>query len=366
MVVAVVSVLVISLIGAGLATLLVVAERYITDYGECEVTVNQKDKIQVRGGGALLETLTQQKIFIPSACGGRGSCGYCKVKVLEGAGPLLPTEEPYLSKEERDEGVRLSCQVKIRSDLSIAIPEELLAVKEYACVCVDIRDLTYDIKQFRFELKDPDRMRFVPGHYVQVLTPAYEGNGEEVYRAYSISSDPADEGFIELIVRLVPNGICTTYLFQHLKVGDPVQINGPYGDFRLSDTDASIVFVAGGSGMAPIKSMLHQMIRTGSRRRATYFFGVNTLKDLFFVEEMKAFESKLPEFRFVPVVARPEETNGWRGQTGLVTEALDRSVNNAESHEAYLCGSPGMIDASIKVFKAKGLPDELIFYDKFA
>lgn len=359
-------VFVISAIGAGLATLLVLAERYITNYGECEVKINQEDSLQVKGGGSLLETLTQQKIFIPSACGGRGSCGYCKVKVLDGAGPLLPTEEPYLSDEERKGGVRLSCQVKIRNDVHIEIPEELLSIQEYQCVCTDIRDLTYDIKQFRFELKAPDRMNFVPGHYVQFFTPAYEESDEEVYRAYSISSDPAEEGIIELIVRLVPNGICTTYLFNHLGVGDPVRINGPYGDFRLSKTEAPIVFVAGGSGMAPIKSMLHQMVNTGSTRHATYFFGVNTLKDLFFVDEMKAFEEKLPNFRFVPVLAMPESGNGWKGETGLVTEALDRKLNTAGSYEAYLCGSPGMIDATVAVLKGHGVPPEQIYYDKFS
>jgi Na+-transporting NADH:ubiquinone oxidoreductase subunit F len=360
------SVFVISIIGAGLATLLVLADRYVTNYGECEVKINEEEGFQVQGGGSVLETLTQQKIFIPSACGGRGSCGYCKVKVLDGAGPLLPTEEPYLDDEERNEGIRLSCQVKIRNDVHIQMPEELLAIQEYQCVCVDIRDLTYDIKQFRFELKEPDRMSFVPGHYVQFFTPAYEGSEEEVYRAYSISSDPAEEGIIELIVRLVPNGICTTYMFEHLKVGDLVRINGPYGDFRLSDTDAPIVFVAGGSGMAPIKSMLHHMVNTGNTRRATYFFGVNTLKDLFYAEEMKAFEGKLPDFKFFPVLAMPESGNGWNGETGLVTEALDRTLNSAGPYEAYLCGSPGMIDATIDVLKKHGMPLEHIYYDKFS
>jgi Na+-transporting NADH:ubiquinone oxidoreductase subunit F len=366
MVATLLSVLVISAIGAGLATLLVVAERYITNYGECGIKINEEEAFTVRGGGSLLDTLTQKKIFIPSACGGRGSCGYCKVKVLEGGGPLLPTEEPYLDDKERKEGVRLSCQIKIREDVHIRIPEELLSIQEYRCVCVDVRELTYDIRQFRFELKEPNRLNFVPGHYVQVFTPAYEGSEEEVYRAYSISSDPADEGFIELIVRLVPNGICTTYLFDHLKVGDPVRINGPYGDFRLSETDTPIVFVAGGSGMAPIKSMLHHMVNIGNSRQATYFFGVNTLRDLFFVEEMKAFEGKLPNFRFVPVLAVPEPSGGWKGETGLVTEALDRSLNTAGSHEAYLCGSPGMIDASIVVLKRHGIPGEHIYYDKFS
>ncbi len=360
------SVFVISAIGAALATVLVIAERYITNYGECAVIINDDKTLQVQGGSSLLETLTQQKIFIPSACGGRGSCGYCKVKVVDGAGPLLPTEEPYLSEEERAEGVRLSCQVKVRNDVRIEIPEELLSIQQYECVCVDIRDLTYDIKRFRFELKEPDRMRFVPGQYVQVFTPAYEGSDEEVYRAYSISSNTTDEGFIELIVRLVPNGICTTYLFEHLKAGDPVKINGPYGHFRLQDTDAPIIFIAGGSGMAPINCMLHQLANSGSERQATYYFGVNTPKDLFFVEEMKAFEARLPHFRFVPVLAMPDEDSGWEGETGLVTEALDRNLDRAESYEAYLCGSPGMINATVAVLQGHGVQVENIFYDKFS
>lgn len=362
----VLSIFVISTIGAGLATVLVFAERYITNYGECEIKINDEEGFQVQGGGSLLDTLTQRKIFIPSACGGRGSCGYCKVKVLDGGGPLLPTEEPYLEEKERREGVRLSCQIKVRNDVKVRIPEELLSIQEYECVCANIRELTYDIREFRFELKEPDRMSYIPGHYVQFFTPAYDESDEEVYRAYSISSDPAEEGIIELIVRLVPNGICTTYLFEHLRVGDPVRINGPYGDFRLSETDAPIVFVAGGSGMAPIKCMLHHMANTGCTRQATYFFGVNTLRDLYFVEEMRAFESRLPSFKFVPVLAVPESGNGWKGETGLVTEVLDRNMNTAGSYEAYLCGSPGMIDATIEVLKGHGMPPEHIFYDKFS
>ena len=360
------SVLIVSSIGAALATLLVFAERYITNYGECEISINEGKKIRLQGGSSLLDALTRQKIFIPSACGGRGSCGYCKLKVVEGAGPVLPTEEPYLSPEERGKGVRLSCQVKIRNDLRIEIPPELLSVSEYECVCTDIQDLTYDIKQFRFGLKEPSRIDFIPGQYVQVLTPEYEDNPEEVYRAYSISSDPSEKGFIELIVRLVPNGICTTYLFGNIQVGDPVRINGPYGQFRLTDTEAPIVFIAGASGMAPIKCMLHHMVKTENKRKATYFFGVNTLKDLFLAEEMKIFQSRLPGFRFVPVVASPEEGPGWAGEIGLVTQALERFSTDLVDHEAYLCGSPGMIDASIEVLRKHGIPLEHIFYDKFS
>lgn len=359
-------VIIISAIGAVLASLLVLAERYILNYGDCDITINNDRNFTIRGGSSLLDALTQEKIFIPSACGGRGSCGYCKVTALEGAGPLLPTEEPYLDKAEKEKGVRLSCQIKVRNDISIRIPEELLSVREYECTCTQIRKLTHDIREFRFRLDNPDSMDFIPGQYVQVLAPEYGDNTEEVYRAYSISSGPELHDSFELIVRLVPNGICTTYLFDFLKEGDPVRINGPYGQFRLSDTQAPMILVAGGSGMAPIKCILHQMVNIGCGREATYFFGVNTLRDLFMTEEMEEFQNKLPKFRFFPVLARPEEGSGWTGETGLVTEAVKRHFPDCSGHEAYLCGSPGMIDATVKVLTVGGMPVEKIFYDKFS
>jgi Na+-transporting NADH:ubiquinone oxidoreductase subunit F len=198
-----------------------------------------------------------------------------------------------------------------------------------------------------------------------LLAPVYEKNSEEVYRAYSMSGDPADKRTIELIIRLVPGGICTTYCFEYLKVGDSIRINGPYGDFALSDTDAPIVCVAGGSGVAPIKCILHHMKNTGSRRNATFYFGANTVKDMFMVDRMKTFESELADFRFVPTVAAPLPDEHWQGQQGLVTEVLRRDLKDADRAEGYLCGSPGMIDASIKVLAELGMSPEKIFYDKF-
>jgi len=183
-----IAVLVVSGIGAGLATLLVIAEYYIANYGECQININGERELTVEGGKDLLSMLREQKLFIPSACGGRGTCGLCKLKVLEGAGPLLPTEEPYLDKEERASNVRLSCQVKIRNDLKIEIPRELFAIREYTSRATKIADLTHDIKLFRLELTEPPTMDYVPGQYVQLLTPAYEKSEEEVYRAYSICS----------------------------------------------------------------------------------------------------------------------------------------------------------------------------------
>ncbi len=344
---------------------MVIAEYFFASYGQCQITVNDQRQITVEGGNNLLSVLTEQKIFIPSACGGRGTCGLCKVKAIEGAGPLLPTEEPYLEAEEKQSNVRLSCQVKVRNDLKIEIPPELFSIREYVCKCIDIKDLTYDIKRFRLELLDAETIDYIPGQYVQLLTPIYEGSDEEVYRAYSIASDPNQKNIIDLIIRLVPNGICTTYCFKYLKVGDEVKINGPYGDFRLSNTDTPIVFIAGGSGMAPINCMLHHMKNTANRRKATYYFGANKVKELFLIDEMRAFEPELDNFQFVPVVAAPEEDENWDGQKGLVTEAVQRNLKNASECEAYLCGSPGMIDASIKLLLELGMSEEKIFYDKF-
>jgi Na+-transporting NADH:ubiquinone oxidoreductase subunit F len=361
-----IAVVIVSSIGAGLAGLLAASEYYLRSYGPCKITINDERQVEVQGGASLLAVLTDEKIFVPSACGGRGTCGLCKLKVPEGGGPVLPTEQPFLTQQEKETNVRLSCQVKVRNDLAIEIPEELFAVREYACRCVDIQDLTYDIKQFRFEPIEPDSIDYTPGQYVQLLTPVYEKSSEEVYRAYSISSDPADKRTIELIIRLVPGGICTTYCFEYLKVGETVKMNGPYGEFALQDTDAPIVFIAGGSGMAPIKCMLHHMKNTNSKRKATYYFGANTVKDLFLVESMRTFEAELSDFRFVPAVATPQPDGKWQGQVGLVTEVMKRDLKNAAQAEGYLCGSPGMIDAAIKALVELGMAEDKIFYDKFA
>jgi len=367
MMVVIIAVAVVSLIASALAAMLVISEKLIANYGSCEIDINNGEKkINIDGGSDLLSALTEQKIFIPSACGGKGTCGYCKLKVLQGAREVGPTETPFLTPEEIKDNIRLSCQVKIRNDIKIEIPPQLLTIKEYLAKCVDITDLTYDIKQFRFELTEPAAIDYTPGQYIQLFTPRYKGSTGEVYRAYSVSSDPAQKNIIELVIKKVPKGICTTWCFEYLKTGDEVKFNGPYGQFCLSETNAPIIFIAGGSGMAPIKCMLHHMCNTNNTRKATYFFGANTTKDLCYIDQMKDFENKLENFEFVPVIANPEENSNWQGQTGLVTQAVQQNVKNASDAEAYLCGSPGMIDASIKVLSDLGVTEDRIFYDKFA
>lgn len=349
-----------------LAALLVVAERLLLDYGTCSIEINRGSKrLAVRGGGSLLASLMEQGIFIPSACGGRGTCGYCKVRVLEGGGPVVPTEEGFLSEEERASRVRVSCQVRVRDDLAIEIPEELFRVRQFAGRLEEMRELTRDIRLLRIALLEPPSIEFIPGQYVQLETPPYGPNREAVYRAYSIASPPGDTGHIELIIRLVPGGICTTWVFTVLKEGETVRFNGPYGDFRLAEGDSEMVWIAGGSGMAPFWSMARHMRQKGLSRKCTYFFGAVQRRDLFFLEEFRELEKELADFRFIPALSAPAPDDHWDGETGLITEVVERHLQNASHVEAYLCGSSGMIDASLKVLRAKGMPEERIFYDKF-
>jgi len=359
------AVAVVSGIAGALAALLVLAERFIANYGECRITINGEKTLTVPGGRSLLESLAAEKVFIPSACGGRGTCSYCKVKILEGGGPLLPTELPLLSESDRAGEVRISCQVKVRNDLRIEIPEELFNVREYRGVVERIRDLTHDIKELRIRLVEPDAIRFTAGQYIQLRAPAYGEQREPVYRAYSISSPPSDGGAVELIIRLVPGGICTTWVFDHLKEGDEVVFNGPYGEFRLTDSDAEMVWVAGGSGMAPFWSMVRQMAEHGSQRTCTYLFGALTKKDLFLVDELRELEDRLPGFRFAPALSKPEPGDEWDGETGLITEVADRAVEQGTGAEAYLCGSGGMIKAACAVLEQKGIGADRTFYDSF-
>jgi Na+-transporting NADH:ubiquinone oxidoreductase subunit F len=356
----------ISGIATFLAILMVIADSTIANYGNVKITANVEKEYVVRGGRTLLSTLMGESVFIPSACGGRGSCGLCKVKVLDGAGQILPTELPWLSEEEKDANVRLSCQVKVKNDIQIQIPEELFSVRQFTAKLARIRDLTHDIKELTLELIEPDSIEISAGQFIQLQTPEYELTDEPVYRAYSVSSPPSVTRTVEVEVRRVPNGICTTYVHDYMKEGDEVIFNGPYGDFFLRDTERDVVCIAGGSGMAPIKAILHDMLDKGINRKVQYFFGAVTKRDLFLIDEMRELESKLPNFKFIPALSAPLPEDEWTGDTGLITEVLDRFLPNGDNLEAYLCGSPGMIDACIAVLRKKDTPEELIYYDKFA
>lgn len=358
--------LAVTAVSAIFALLLTIADRTIGDYGEVQLLINNEKEFTVRGGSSLLSTLIEEKIFIPSACGGKGTCGYCKVTVHEGGGPVLATETPFLTKEEIETDVRLSCQCKVKENIKIEIPEELFNVKEYEVVLEEMEDMTDTIKRLRFRLPEGEEIKFKPGQFVQLMAPEYEGNDEEVYRAYSIASSAADKHHIELFIGYVPDGIATTYVHQHLKVGDTVKINGPYGDFYYQeDNDREMILVAVGTGIAPIISILNHMKENDIQRKAVFYFGAKTPDDLFLLDYFKDLEETLYDFKFIPTLSRVTEEHNWTGDKGRVNNALDTYLMDSENKEAYLCGNPPMIKSVIASLKAKGLDEELIYFDEF-
>lgn len=357
--------LALTVISAIFALLLTIADRTIGNYGEVKLIINDDKEFTVEGGSSLLSTLIDQKVFIPSACGGKGTCGYCKVQVHEGGGPVLPTELPFLTKEELEKDVRLSCQCKVKQDIKIEIPEELFNVKEFEATVEDIVDLTSVIKLIRIKLPEGEEVNFKAGQYVQLKAPLYEGNDEEVYRAYSIASSPAEKDHIELVIGYVPEGIATTYVHHHLNIGDSVHINGPYGDFYYQGNDRDMLLVAVGTGVAPILSILKHMKENNIQRKATFYFGAKTPDDLFMLDYFKELEETLYDFKFVPCLSRVTEDDGWNGFKGRVNNALDEFIDNGDNKEAYLCGSEKMIDSVIESLTKKGISEELIYYDKF-
>ena len=360
------TVLSVTAISVALAIIIIIAEYFFNNYGECEVDINNGAKmLKVEGGSSLLSTLAGQKIFIPSACGGKATCGLCKVQVTEGAGPLLPTEEPYLSDTERADNYRLSCQVKIKNNIRIIIPEEFFNIREYNTTIQSIEQLTRDIKGLRLHLPEGETVRFKAGQYIQLYTKPYGKIKESVYRAYSIANVPSDNNAIELIIRQVPDGICTTYVHTQLSEGDQVKINGPYGDFYLRGNCDEIVMIAGGSGMAPIKSIILDVLEKGIDIKMNFFFGAVTKQDLYHLDFFRDLAAQHDNFRFIPALSRPAPEDNWDGETGLITEVVARNIGDGSKMEGYLCGSPGMIKACINVLNEKGITEDKIYYDKF-
>jgi len=346
-----------------LTVLLMVAEYLLVNYGQCRIDINEQEQITVTGGDSLLSALYENKIFIPSACGGQATCGYCKVKVLSGADRILPTELPFMSRAEIRDGVRLACVVKVKQDMAIRIPEQYLHVQEYTAEVISTRNVTHDIKEIRLKLVEPPRMEFEPGQYIQVKAP--DGYGGHVYRAYSISSPVSASDMIELIVRLVPGGIGSTYL-HNLKVGDNVTLTGPFGEFELShEPDRTLVCVGGGCGMAPIKSIIYTIYERDPNRNCWFFFGCRGPEDIFYLDEFKELEKRHPGFRVVYALSDLKPGDQWDGEKGFIHLSVDKYFENTGKTQAFLCGPPPMIEAVMEVLEDKGVEEEDIFYDKF-
>jgi Na+-transporting NADH:ubiquinone oxidoreductase subunit F len=344
-----------------ISVMLSIARKLLVDYGDCKIVINGTRTFKVKGGETLLSYFMANKIFIPSACGGKSTCGFCKTKVLTDVGDLLPTEAVFISKEEKLEGIRLACQVKVKKDIEISFPEYLLDTKEYMTVVTKVESLTHDIKHLTLRLDSSDTIGFKPGQYIQFKIP-----GAEEFRAYSIASPPSHGDEIELIIRLVPGGLCSTYVHEILKEGSHATITGPYGDFYLrEDSMRDIVCIGGGCGMAPIRSILSSLAEKGMQRKATYFFGARSKKDLFYTEELRKLERDYPSFKYIPALSDPTPTDQWEGDVGLITQVVEKHLRDASNAEAYLCGPQPMIDASLKVLTSKGMKQENVLYDKF-
>lgn len=343
------------------AVLLVVADHFLGGKKDSKITINNELVVPVSGDGILLGCLAEKKIFIPSACGGKATCGHCKVTVLKGGGNVLPTEAVLLNAQEKQSGVRLACQVKVRDDIEISIPEHLLNVQEFTAKVVGLHDLTSDIIFLKLKLESPDTISFKPGQYVQIKVP-----GIEVFRAYSVASEPNQSDSIEFTIRLVPKGICSTYVHKALEIGDRVTFTGPYGDFFLQeDSDKNIIGIAGGCGMAPIRSIVHYLKEKNMPRNMIYFFGARSKKDLFYTEDFKKIEAEYPNFRYIPALSEPKPEDNWLGETGFIHQSVEKYIESAANSEAYLCGPPPMIDAAVKVLIQKGIKKENIYFDKF-
>jgi Na+-transporting NADH:ubiquinone oxidoreductase subunit F len=359
-------VLIVTGIGAFLALMLVIADYFFANYGEVKIKINNKKELVVEGGDSLLSTLNANKIFLPSACGGRGSCGFCKCTVNSGGGPVLPTEKPFLSAEELKNNVRLSCQVKVKEEIDIQIPDDIFNIKKFRAKVEKIEDMTHDIKEVTFSLLEPEKISFKAGQYVQLQSPRYGKIRQKVSRAYSISSSPEHDDYIQLIIRRVPDGICTTWVHDYLQEGDEVNFTGPFGDFYIRETEKDMIFVAGGSGKAPIKSMLDYLNLENSSRRMGYFFGARNLPELYLTEKFEKLESELDDFIYYPVLSDPNPEDDWEAREGYVMKYFDEFIKDPANTEAYLCGSPGMIGAVVKDLVQRGISEENIFYDSFA
>ncbi|MGB0203038.1 MAG: NADH:ubiquinone reductase (Na(+)-transporting) subunit F [Acholeplasmataceae bacterium] len=342
--------------------ILIVLDKVMGGSSEKMITINSDTQIAVYGDDTVLSTLANNKIFIPSACGGKATCGFCKFRLIDNVPDVKPTEEPFLSQEERDKGVRLSCQVKVKDSLNIELPSSLLTAKEFQTVVSHVEDLTYDIKLVRFEMIEPKTVDFKPGQYMQIKVP-----GIDIIRAYSLASNASEKNYVEMLIRYVPNGQATTFVHKALEENDKIILTGPYGDFFLQeDSERPIVCIAGGSGKAPIRSILFRLKELGMTRKVKYFFGARAVRDLYYTEELMQLQKDFSNFEYIPALSEPLEEDHWEGATGLITDVLDRMTGDLSEHEAYLCGSPGMIDACIKVLNKHDIKTENVYYDKFS
>lgn len=402
-----------------LVIVLLVAKKYLVASGNVKITINGKDETSVPTGGTLLSTLANERIFLPSACGGGGSCGQCRVLIPEGGGETLPTEKVHFSRKEMMNNWHLGCQVKVKNDMSIVVPESVMGVKEWECEVISNKNVATFIKEFIVALPPGEHMDFLPGSYAQIKIPKYTmtydndidksligeeylpawekfglfslkcKNDEETIRAYSMANYPAEGDRIMLTVRIatppfkpkpqvgfmdVMPGIASSYIFT-LKPGDKVVMSGPYGDFHPHfDSKKEMIWVGGGAGMAPLRAQIMHMTRTlhTTDRKMSYFYGARALNEVFYLDDFLALEKEFPNFSFHLALDRPDpaaDAAGVKYTAGFVHQVmLDTYLKDHESPEDieyYMCGPGPMSNAVVKMLDSLGVDSESIMYDNF-
>ena len=389
-----------------LVAVLMAAKARLVSSGEVAISINDNPDLTLRtnSGGTLLNTLTDNKVFIPSACGGKGSCGVCKVTVCEGGGALLPTEVSHVNRGEAREGVRLSCQVKIKGDMKIELPEEIFGVRQWRCKVRSNDNVATFIKELVLELPEGEAVPFRAGGYIQIECPPHvakykefevaeeyredwdnyklwdlESRVEEpVQRAYSMANYPDEADIIMLNVRIatppprttgVPPGIMSSYIF-NLKPGDEVTISGPFGEFFAKETENEMCFIGGGAGMAPMRSHIYDLFkRLKTKRKVTFWYGARSLREAFYVEEFDKIQAENPNFEWHLALSEPRPEDNWEGSKGFIHQVL--LAEYLENHpspedvEYYLCGPPMMLQACMKMLQDLGVEPENIAFDDF-
>jgi Na+-transporting NADH:ubiquinone oxidoreductase subunit F len=367
--------------------------------------VNDQKTFTVSAGGKLLGSLADQGIFVSSACGGGGTCAQCQVRVLDGGGEILPTERTHINRRQAREGYRLSCQVAVKQDMKIEVPPEAFETKKWNCRVRSNHNVATFIKEMIFELPEGEEVNFKPGGYIQIDIPEHEVRyrdfkiadeyredwdkydlwryksvvDEPVVRAYSMANYPGEKGIIMLNVRIAsppprapegtPPGKASSYMFG-LKPDDEVTISGPYGEFFIKDTDAEMVYIGGGAGMAPLRSHIFELFRNRkTSRKVSYWYGGRSLRELFYTEEFREIEKEFPNFRFNVALSEPMPEDNWTGYTGFIHQVLyEQYLKNhpaPEDIEYYICGPPMMNAAVFKLLDDLGVEPENIAYDDF-
>ena len=423
----------------GLSMMLIYARKQLVPQGDVNIILNgdTENPMVVKPGSTLLTALSQKNIFLPSACGGGGTCAMCECHVDAGGGDVLPTELNHLSRKEAAEGKRLACQVKVREDMEVRIPEEIFGIKKWECEVISNYNVATFIKEFIVKLPEGENLDFEAGGYIQVdvpeITVDYKDiditahpkyhdspdkfqkdwdqfkmwdlkmvNDEEVFRAYSMSNHPAEGNIVSLTIRIatppfkwgidkdgkrkwegymdINPGICSSYVFSR-KPGDKVTISGPYGEFFIKNTEAEMLYVGGGAGMAPMRSHLYHLFHTlKTGRKVTFFYGGRTRKELFYIEEFREIEKQFPNFTFAVALDNPLPEDNWvvkenlddpngDGFIGYVHNVvIDQFLSKHEAPEEielYFCGPPMMNQSVIKMADDWGIPEENVAFDDF-